>query len=89
MLPPMFELVCALCQVGAVISGLPPSDPVGSAALAAEGVQPTFLLEPIAPVPAPTAASIGEEWQLSDGRSLSLNLTPTRERCAPLLEMTF
>jgi hypothetical protein len=95
MLPPMFELVCALCQLGSALAD-PPASGVGeSATRLFAGVQlawatpGTSLLAPVATLPVYPGASLGEQWQLSGGRALSLNLTPTRERCAPLLEMTF
>lgn len=88
MLPPMFELVCALCQLGPAMASAPATRLIASVQPAWAAPAP-FVLEPIATLPVAPATSLGEQWELSGGRSLSLNLTPTKERCAPLLEMTF
>jgi hypothetical protein len=95
MLGPLFELVCLACQS---LAG------VGTPSLSyAQLVLPPVLLEQLEQ-PAQVAslqpasepwrarvvpANVGEDWSLPRGRSLSVYLTPSPERCAPLVEMKF
>ena len=93
-----FELICVLCQS---LAPPPTTAQLLDAGWLAE--QRVLILQASldAPVvaealdvrvrPTPTAVdpSLGEDWTLPGGRALRLNLTPTPERCAPLMALTF
>jgi len=91
MLSSLFQLVCLVCQATSPSSS--PPTPL-SLSLPSALVAPTPHARPalVGPPPVPVrtpAPALGDVWTLDRGRRLMLNLTPTPERCAPLLEMTF
>ena len=91
MVHPSFELVCWACGqlLGAApnAGGLLQLD-VSALSLQAE-LSSQVTDQPSVPSRAPDPLSVGRVWPVRDGLELSLFLTPTPERCAPLLEMTF
>lgn len=93
-----FELICVLCQ--SVAQPAASTVMLLDAALLVDQrvliVQASFRPQVFgtAAVSAPSTAavagkSLGEQWLLPGGRELRLNLTPTPDRCAPLVELTF
>lgn len=86
-----FELVCWAC--GQLLGA--PALPAAlllleMPALALSSTHaPALVGEPLAAPRRLESVSLGGVWPMSDGVELSLFVTPTPQRCAPLLEMTF
>ena len=87
-----FELVCVLCQ--SLAQPTPALDPglidwtwriEAHASIEDAFVTPRPQVRALPPA----NPSLGEEWTLRGGRELRLNLTPTPDRCAPLVALTF
>jgi len=91
MLRPIFELVCLACQ--ALTAPAPAASGHGELSLRVELAATATSLPSgnttLRPPRGSAPPNIGDDWTLARGRSLSVYLTPSPERCAPLMEMKF
>jgi hypothetical protein len=89
----MLHLVCLLCQTALwSVPSSGPGAPLRALALP-EAVVGTLLARKAALVPQPVLAggvnSLGTTIALRNARRLTLSVTPSPARCAPLLELDF